>query len=154
MRLIIAYCTDWAVYAQQTPKTTPYDIERGYVAGILINETPDAYIIAHHEFNGGDCRHVTALPKVNVSDLWAIDLPVNPADWPDAKKWEPVPTARSVPVADSTAIVREAVAAVVSARPDIGPAKEALERAAADLNAWGGVEALEAGQGSKAYLVG
>ena len=67
--LIVLYARDWSMYEEIHKCTDSFTIARGWIAGWLIQETKDSYIIAFENFdddNKMQVRHTDVIPKETV----------------------------------------------------------------------------------------
>lgn len=80
LEIVAVYASDWGMYSDQVSRDHPFQLVRGWVVGVLVGETPDQLVIAHHSFTDGDLRHVTTIPKVNVLARWDFFIDEDQAD--------------------------------------------------------------------------
>lgn len=68
--IVAVYASDWGAYCAQISGDHAFELVRGYVVGELVREDDHMLVLAHHSFDGGDLRHVTTIPKVNIIGRW------------------------------------------------------------------------------------
>lgn len=68
--IVAVYASDWGAYCAQISREHEFELVRGFVIGELIAEDEQKIVIAHHAFDGGELRHTTTVPKVNVIGRW------------------------------------------------------------------------------------
>ena len=62
--IIILYADDWNLHPEVEDVTSHFDISHGWIAGFLIEEKEDSYIIAAEYFDTeGSVRYTQAIPK-------------------------------------------------------------------------------------------
>ena len=64
MNVVSVYAVDWGMYAEQLHHSHEFEYVIGWVHGAIVKETDDFIAIAHQNFDSGDVRHVSTIPKV------------------------------------------------------------------------------------------